>query len=663
MATKKSFIDMFTVAHELKYGAKFYKADLHFHTPASEDARGKNRYNFNPYKVKYPPKEKTSNYRRAVNEIQKQIVSDARKLANDIVHRFLEVNLSLVAITDHNGIGTIWADDESDKRLMDLAAPTWYELIDDEAQKINRDVGETVLTILPGTEISTTGIHILAIFPPQNPRRKIHFMICDLLNEVGFAVDDWGKNPKVGTASPFDTICLIVQKGGIPILAHIDGSDQAILKLYNINSGAMKNVLRQKQLSAVEIVKPSRFIKKDTQLKKSLKDWIDIVRMKEDLSPLAYFQGSDAHDLPTIAKRHTYIKMTEPSFSGLQTAIKMPSSRVRISDVQTPEFEGLYIHSVAIHNSFFGKQILRFNRHVNCITGKKGSGKSYVFDLMQAAVNPEIPHAQGEVTLFIEKVKDATSQYYAFSRSEQQGRVKLFEFTHKASSVKEIDVEQAKVLHIQPKFYNGERIEELISSKEQLHSFLVKHFGEPTADTLRRFHEKFSIPSFLKEHNEQLLTLEPDKVGYRLSVNIQWNTGKAKMRDFFTLSKSLRRAALMCMVIIMSDFGPAIIDAPEAHFDNEDIANFLVPIIKRFKDSQQVILFTNNPLLAVNTDPDNYILLEVRGTKIKRIMSGFAIDDEHQKPWLLKIMEGSLRSFHKRADRYESGGSFQWPVP
>ncbi len=48
---------------------------------------------------------------------------------------------------------------------MDLAAPTWYELIDDEARKINREAGKTVLSILPGVEISTTGVHILAIFP------------------------------------------------------------------------------------------------------------------------------------------------------------------------------------------------------------------------------------------------------------------------------------------------------------------------------------------------------------------------------------------------------------------------------------------------------------------------------------------------------------------
>lgn len=134
----------------------------------------------------------------------------------------------------------------------------------------------------------------------------------------------------------------------------------------------------------------------------------------------------------------------------------------------------------------------------------------------------------------------------------------------------------------------------------------------------------------------------------------QWLSGKEKMREFFTLSHSLRRTMMLCMIVMMDDFGPTIIDAPEASLDNDDIVNYLVPIIKAYKDSQQVILFTNNPILAVNTDPDNYIMLGAQRGKKKTFTSGFAIDDENQKPRLLNIVEGSLKSFHKRAQRYES---------
>jgi hypothetical protein len=340
----------------LNYGTKFYKADLHFHTPASEDARGSNRYNFNPYKISYPKRKKDldhQNYQNEVTAVQNDILKQARSMASKIVQRFLEVGLSVVAVTDHNGIGTIWADHESEEGLMDLAAPTWYEIIEDEAQNVNDKLGYTELLILPGVEISTTGVHILAIFPPQNPRRKVHFIICDLLNEIGFSVDDWGKNPKVGNASVYDAIDLITKKGGLAIPAHIDGSDQAMLSLYKLTSGAMKKVLQNEHLRAVEIVDPGKFSKPDKKTKKPLKVWLDDVRHENGLQSLAYFQGSDAHDLPTISKRFTYLKMTEPSFSGLKTAIKIPSSRVRIPD-SYKELDGLYIHGIAFDHPFLG---------------------------------------------------------------------------------------------------------------------------------------------------------------------------------------------------------------------------------------------------------------------------------------------------------------------
>ncbi len=655
MGTEKQIFDTFKKTADLKYGAKFFKADLHFHTPASEDARGSNRYNFNPYKIKYPSDASSPNYPQAVKQIQDKILTDARKIASAIVQQFRKEYLSLVAVTDHNGLGTIWSDNEFQGSIMDLAAPTWYELIDDEAQKINRAEGKTVLTILPGTEISTSGVHILAIFPPQNPRRKIHFMICDLLHEAGFAIEDWSKNPKVGKLSPFRTIDLIVAKGGVPILAHIDGSDQALLNLYKINSGAMKDVLCHKDLSAVEIVKPSRFTKRDPQVKKPLKDWIADQRLGQNLEPLAYFQGSDAHQIPDIAKRHTFIKMSAPFFSGFNTAIQMPSSRIRISDMFTPSKSGFYIHSMEITDPFFGNQKFRFNRHLNCITGKKMTGKTSLFKLMQAAVHKDNPCAQSKITLFIEKITNGQSGFYAFNRNGQSSDIRLFSLNQDTSAAKEINMEEADQLHIKPGFYDAERIEQIIDTKTELNGFLTKHFGQPTVSSIQKLNKLFVIPRFLKLNPEPLLILEATQGMYKLLVNTRWHESKIKMVDFFKLNKSMRRTVLMCFIIILSDFGPTIIDAPETHFDNEDIANVLVPIIKQYKDEQQIILFTNNSLMAVNTDPDNYILLEANATGFTNLTSGFAIDDTTQKSLILNIMEGNLSSYLKRGTRYKSG--------
>lgn len=653
MDKEKYLLNRFEAAKTQGFGAKFFKVDLHFHTPASEDARGSNKYNFNPYKRKYPKNDGSREYLEKVAQIQDKILADAQIVAKNMVKRFLEETLSLVAVTDHNSIGTLWTDKESGNRHMDLAAPTWYELIDQEAQKVNKEKGKTLLTIIPGVEISTTGVHILAIFPPQTPRRKIHFMICDLLNEAGFEMDAWGKNPEVGTASVSDTIDLIVRRGGIPIPAHIDGASQALLELHKINSGAMKNVLRHAGLPAVEIVEPSKFTRKDRTLKKPLNRWIDEIRRKEQLPSFAYFQGSDAHDLLSIGKRFTYTKMTEPTFSGLRTAIKMPSSRVRISDLHDKITHGLFVYGMSIENRYFGKQIFRFNRHLNCITGKKGAGKSDICALMQAAVHSGNSVLDGKITLFIEKIVDSESRYYAFFRSHRQAKLELYQIDPETLSVNQIDIDTASDLGLKLKFYHSEIIEEIIRSEEKLNSFLIKYFGTPTQKNIRRFNTIFAIDKFLEKEKEQLLAVENDHGKYRLYLNVNWRSGKKKLQDIFKLGHSMRKTATMCMIIIMSEFGPAIIDAPEADFDNEDIINFLTPVIKKYKDLQQIILFSNNPIFAVNTDPDNYILLNTAGTKLKEITSGFAIDDTHQRPMLLDIVEGSLKSFQKRAVRYD----------
>jgi hypothetical protein len=648
MVSNKEILKCFQKIARLDYGAKFYKADLHFHTPASQDARGRNRYHFNPYRCRYPKKD-DPNYLQKLSAKRESILNDAKKVAKDIVQSFVDQSLSLVAITDHNSLGTIYNDAESKNTMMDLAAPSWYELIDDAAQQVNANAQKTILTILPGVEISTSGAHVLGIFEPQVPRRKIHFIICDLLNEAGFLIEEFGKNPEVGTASVFDTIELIISKGGIPIPAHIDGSDQAMLKLYKINSGAMGNLLANPHLKAVEIVKPSKFMRKDRKLKQPLYNWIDDLRKKKGLFSLAFFQGSDAHDTKSVAKRHTLVKMIEPSFSGLSTAIKMPSSRVRISDFNTINPQGLFIWGLYSEGGFRSKETIRFNRHLNCVSGKKETGKTTLFHTMQSAIHhnfKETANRYKKVILFVEKIENDTSRFYAFLR--EKNRIQLFNIDPVNHQVNELDLAKADDLQITPKFYHAQKIRQIISDETLFHDFLVKHFGRPCKTNIYKFNKQFAIPHFLEKDREQLFSLTEIKGKYHMAANINFNKGIEKKVHFFDLSTSIRKCFIVCMIIIMNRFGPAIVDAPENDFDNSDITDYLVPVIKKYKDSQQVIIFSNSAILAVNADTDNFILLEP-----KNIYSGLGIDFRKNLPQLMNVLEGGQRSFYKRNMTYD----------
>jgi predicted metal-dependent phosphoesterase TrpH len=98
------------VSFDTAGGAKFYKVDLHIHTPGSHD------------------------------------YEDTDADPDDLVARFKRENLDLVAVTDHN-------------------TGEYFERLQEAAE-------ESSVTVLPGVEI-TTGqsgehqIHMTAIFPPE----------------------------------------------------------------------------------------------------------------------------------------------------------------------------------------------------------------------------------------------------------------------------------------------------------------------------------------------------------------------------------------------------------------------------------------------------------------------------------------------------------------
>ena len=652
MSAKQFILRSYKALDPSSFGAKFFKADLHFHTPASSDARGANRYGYNPYAKGFPTNVNKEVDPDQIRPTQDRILAESTALAKQIVAKFQQEGLSLVAVTDHNSIGTLWNDHEAKTKQMDLAAPTWYELIDSAAEEARQKDGAAPLTILPGIEISTNDVHILGVFRPEKPRRKIHFMICDLLSEIGFDIDKWGINDSVGSASVADTIDQIVRRGGIAIPAHIDGKDKAVLKLYKLTGGAMKRVLRHPGLSGVEIVRPKRFERYEENLKKTLKHWIDDVRHKAGRTSLAYLQGSDAHELKRIGKRHAYLKMTRPSFSGLRTALEMPSSRVRISGKFKKSKNGLYVYGLSVDDNYFGERDLRLNRHLNCVTGKKGAGKTKLYHLMQSAVLSQMPQPEGKVALLVEKVKGEDRTFYAFYREKNQVQPSLFQVDAERRQAAPLDMNQARQLKIIPKFYKSDRIDQIIRSKREVHDFIKKYFGNPSAQRVQKFNRLFAISRFLEQEAEPLLELAIAEDRYRLSLNVNWGRDKKRMKTIFSLSHSMRKTALMCIIIIMNEFGPAIIDAPENDFDNSDIINFLVPIIKLYKDSQQIILFTNNAIFSINTDPDNYILLDSSGTRLKEISQGFAIDDKEKRSQLIDIVEGGLKSFQDRATRY-----------
>jgi len=146
--------------NKLPNGAKFYRVDLHIHTPISSD------------------------------------YEDKSVTLEQILDKCVEEGLDLVAITDHNIVGDL--------------------------EELDRLATAKNVTVLPGVEISTRGgkqgIHLLAIFD-RGTRKDI---LLDLLSRVGITSEKRGKEEALTDCFLTDVLEEIRKLGGITIAAHSD---------------------------------------------------------------------------------------------------------------------------------------------------------------------------------------------------------------------------------------------------------------------------------------------------------------------------------------------------------------------------------------------------------------------------------------------------------
>lgn len=143
---------------DIDNGARFYKVDLHFHTPASHDYKDKS--------------------------IQYDVLVD----------KAIEEGLDLIAVTDHH-IGT------------------GYEKMFEAAKGKN-------IVILPGVEVTVQNIHIIAIFPEKTNASDIEFLLHNLgIKDEEFGARETIVSIKITIPGVLETIS---KAGGIGIAAHTD---------------------------------------------------------------------------------------------------------------------------------------------------------------------------------------------------------------------------------------------------------------------------------------------------------------------------------------------------------------------------------------------------------------------------------------------------------
>ena len=325
-------------------GARWWRFDFHTHTPKSMDyGKGPNQ--------------------KALKE----------RTPREWLLDFMRAGIDCVAITDHN-------------------TGEWV----DELKQANDDLasdppdGFRPLVLFPGVEISVNGgIHMLAILDPSTRGSDI----ASLLGACGFPPDKQSTSEGVTTDTAQEVARKIQRIGGLAIPAHAD-TCSGIFKC--LSGQTLIALLTDKSLSAIELVDPE------------LPD-----AYKKHCPHLATVIGSDSHhpagegSRKYPGKRYTWVKMGQPSLTGLRLALLDgdPLS-IRRSDRTTDDPNtrpGLTIESVEVEDArYMGHDTpatAEFSPWLSSIIGGRGTGKSTLVEMVRLGLCrendlPEILHSE-----------------------------------------------------------------------------------------------------------------------------------------------------------------------------------------------------------------------------------------------------------------------------
>jgi hypothetical protein len=320
-------------------GNRWYKCDLHLHTPESK------------------------------------CFPDKQVSAEEWVQACLDKGLEVVAVTDHNSGNYI------------------DEII--EAAK------DTKLTVFPGVEITcdTSKVHLLILFDKDKRSGDIN----GFLNYCGITEDKFAEQNATAEENIYKVAEKANSRGAIVIPAHIDEYSgisvtshqtmQTFLDIPYINGVQVVNeeLYNQENYSTQERL--DSLIKRYPSVNEVLvKEWSNAVKLsKERKKAILTFSdnpsapGQSSHGLWGIGNRHTWIKMEEEvSLESLRHALLMPDQKIR-NDFDSPSnpytkpellIKGLVINKTVL-NSENPIQI-QLSPQLNTIIGGRGTGKSAI---------------------------------------------------------------------------------------------------------------------------------------------------------------------------------------------------------------------------------------------------------------------------------------------
>jgi energy-coupling factor transporter ATP-binding protein EcfA2 len=314
-------------------GARWWKFDLHTHTPASLD------YGKGPRQAEL-----------------------RQRTPREWLLDYMKAGIDCLAVTDHNT--GAWVD------------PLKTALTELETEQPD---GFRSICLFPGVEISVHGgIHVLAIFGPSKTTSDID----TLLGSTGFQGSK-GSSDSVTTKSFPDVVAEIHRADGMAIPAHVD--DQS--GLFTLHGTTLEQALGCREIIAMEV--RDRSSAKPAQYHEKHLSWTEVIG-----SDSHHPSGTAGQRYP--GSHFTWVKMARPNLEGLRLAlldgilsVYRWDERVGDPNAHAP----LLIESIKVWKAQYmghsGTFEVDFNPWLNAVIGGRGTGKSTLLEFLRIALRRE----------------------------------------------------------------------------------------------------------------------------------------------------------------------------------------------------------------------------------------------------------------------------------
>jgi ABC-type enterochelin transport system ATPase subunit len=328
-------------------GARWYKCDLHLHTPASKCF------------------------------LNKEITPE------EWVNKAIEMQLDCIAVTDHN-------------------TGEWIDKIKVASSGKN-------IIVFPGVEITcdTGKIHVLVLFDVGKKTQDID----DFLIKCGIPRESFASQNAHSPKSVLDVAEIANTNGAVVIPAHIDESNgvglyaskDSIIDLYKKDYINAVQIVHKEYLETINNTKTNEELKEKINAYcnnpspeigfSSITNGYNSVRYakEQNLSLVTFSDNPDEnepakHGLDGIGKLYTWIKMEEkPTIESLRQAFLFNDRVINcFKELDRPYiFPNLWIKSIKISDTLLTKDrdpfVVEFSPQLTTIIGGRGSGKSSIF--------------------------------------------------------------------------------------------------------------------------------------------------------------------------------------------------------------------------------------------------------------------------------------------